>query len=274
MQELDTKGGTPMSVRPDGTPCWVDAMFPDIEAAKNFYGALLGWTYGDPVTEFGGYTTAFSNGKSVGGVMPAMEGVDAPTAWNLSFATSDAEATAAKIRANGGALVAEPMAVGNLGTMLVATDPTGIAFSAWQPAEHQGFETENGEHGAYAWSDVCSRDVAKTDAFFPAVFPFTVQRLDEEGVDFRLWSVGADPAIGRMKIEDEFPADLPPFINVYFSVPEVDAAVATVTKLGGKVLWGPMDSPFGRFATVADPQGAVFSVFDLETQTGEVPAFV
>ncbi|MYS41169.1 VOC family protein, partial [Streptomyces sp. SID5998] len=27
-----------MAVRPEGTPCWADAMFPDIEAAKRFYG--------------------------------------------------------------------------------------------------------------------------------------------------------------------------------------------------------------------------------------------
>ncbi len=29
---------------------------------------------------------------------------------------------------------------------------------------------------------------------------------------------------------------------------------------GGQVLDGPADSPFGRFATVADPQGAQFQI--------------
>ncbi|MCM2388614.1 VOC family protein [Streptomyces albipurpureus] len=263
-----------MAVQPDGTPCWVDAMFPDIEGAKSFYGELLGWTFGDPANEFGGYTTAYSDGKAVGAIVQRMPGMDAPAAWTLYFAASDAAATTAKIRQNGGTVAVEPMAVGDLGTMVLGADPSGVSFGAWQAGKHQGFEKKNGEHGAYAWSDVCSREVARTDAFFPAVFPFHVQRMDEEGVDFRLWSVGADPVAGRMKIENEFPPDAPPFINVHFSVPDADAAAAKTTQLGGKVLWGPMDSPFGRFATVTDQQGAVFTVFDLDKQTGEPPRFI
>lgn len=249
-------------------------MFPDIEAAKSFYSDLFGWTFGDPAAEFGDYTTAYSEGSAVGAVVPRMPGITAPAAWTLYFATSDAGTTAAEIRHNGGTVTVEPMTVGDLGTMVLADDPAGIAFGAWQAGRHQGFAKKDGTHGAYAWSDVCSREVARTDAFFPAVFPFSVQRLDEEGADFQLWSIGADPVVGRMKIEDEFPPDLPPFINVHFSVPDVDAATAKTIRLGGRVLWGPMDSPFGRFATVTDQQGAVFSVFDLDRQTGEPPRFI
>ena len=47
---------------------------------------------------------------------------------------------------------------------------------------------------------------------------------------------------------------------MYFGVEDVDAALSTVTRLGGTVLDGPMDSPFGRLATVADPQGASFQI--------------
>jgi predicted enzyme related to lactoylglutathione lyase len=32
-----------------------------------------------------------------------------------------------------------------------------------------------------------------------------------------------------------------------------------------------MDTPFGRFAAVTDPQGAAFSVIDLSTTEGEMP---
>ena len=37
-----------------------------------------------------------------------------------------------------------------------------------------------------------------------------------------------------------------------------------VQQLGGKLLMGPVDIEPGRFAVVADAQGAVFHVMDLE----------
>jgi hypothetical protein len=47
---------------------------------------------------------------------------------------------------------------------------------------------------------------------------------------------------------------------VYFAVDGTDAAVAKVQELGGSVMAPPMDIPAGRFAVVADPQGAGFGV--------------
>ena len=35
-----------------------------------------------------------------------------------------------------------------------------------------------------------------------------------------------------------------------------DASLAKVKELGGKIIDGPDDSPFGRIATIADPSGA------------------
>jgi predicted enzyme related to lactoylglutathione lyase len=54
--------------------------------------------------------------------------------------------------------------------------------------------------------------------------------------------------------------ELPPHWMVYLAVDDVDAAVARVQELGGKAHHGPFDTPYGRMAVVADPQGAVFSV--------------
>jgi uncharacterized protein len=47
----------------------------------------------------------------------------------------------------------------------------------------------------------------------------------------------------------------------YFAVADCDAAVARARELGGTVLAGPENAPgIGRWATLQDPQGAVFSV--------------
>lgn len=48
----------------------------------------------------------------------------------------------------------------------------------------------------------------------------------------------------------------------YFEVADVTASARLVTDLGGHVLRPPHDSAHGRVATVADPEGARFSLIE------------
>ena len=57
---------------------------------------------------------------------------------------------------------------------------------------------------------------------------------------------------------------MPPSWSVYFAVEDCDAAVAKLQQLGGQPYMGPVDIEPGRFAVVADAQGAVFHVMDLK----------
>ncbi len=53
----------------------------------------------------------------------------------------------------------------------------------------------------------------------------------------------------------------PPAWGGYVTVDDVDAVVARVAGLGGRVLLAPTDIPtVGRFATIMDPQGATLSL--------------
>ncbi|MFJ8506177.1 VOC family protein [Streptomyces avermitilis] len=259
-----------MAVYPEGKPCWADAMFSDVEGAKTFYGDVLGWTFGESSSEYGNYTQAYADGKAVAAVVPPMPGQEGHSAWCLYFASPDAAATARKVRDNGGEVLMEPMQVGDFGTMALAREPSGAVFGVWQPGVHQGFEA-TAVPGAYCWAEVFTREPEKPDAFFPAVFPLTAQQIEDEAVDFRIFSVGEDAVLGRMKMTDDFPPEVPSFINVYFTVEDTDAAVAKATERGGILRFGPMDSPFGRFAALSDPQGASFAVIDIKTTQGELP---
>ncbi|MET9884696.1 VOC family protein [Streptomyces sp. NPDC006430] len=267
-----------MAEFPEGAPCWVDAMFKDVEGAKTFYSDVLGWTFGDAQSDYGNYTQAYSEGKAVAAVVPPMPGADAPSQWCLYFASPDAAATAEKIKSAGGDLMMEPMQVGSLGTMLLAKEPSGAVFGVWQSGEHKGFE-KVGESGAYAWAEVYTRDPDKADSFFRKVFPYGAQRVEPgddpemAGMDFVIFSVGGkeNPVLGRMKMGDEFPPGIPPYVQVYFSVPDCDEAVAKAKKHGGALHFGPMDSPYGRFAALTDQQGAAFAVIDMSKATGDMP---
>jgi len=198
--------------------------------------------------------------------MPGQEGT---SQWCLYLAAADAAATAARIRENGGELLMEPMRVGDFGTMCLARDPGGVVFGLWQAGTHEGFGV-TAEPGAYCWAEVFTREPEKSDAFFPAVFPYRSRELEGE-MDFRVYDLGERSVLGRMRMTDDFPPEMPPYVNVYFSVADCDEAVARATARGGVLRFGPMDTPFGRFAAISDPQGANFSVIDLARTTGELP---
>ncbi|MBC9727919.1 VOC family protein [Streptomyces sp. TRM68367] len=261
-----------MAVHPEGAPCWADAMFTDLEGAKSFYGDVLGWTFAEASTVYGNYTEAYSGGKAVAAVVPPMPGQEGQSQWCLYFAADDAAATAARIRDNGGEVLMEPMQVGDFGTMCLARDPGGVVFGLWQAGTHEGFEAETGQPGAFTWAEVFTREPEKSDAFFPALFGYKAQQMQDDAMDFRVYNLGERPALGRMQMTDDFPPEVQPYINVYFSVQDCDDAVARATKLGGVLRFGPMDTPFGRFAALSDPQGANFSLIDTTRTEGEMPA--
>ncbi|GAU70851.1 hypothetical protein SSP35_23_00410 [Streptomyces sp. NBRC 110611] len=264
---------------PEGAPCWADAMFKDVEGAKSFYGEVLGWTFGESSSEYGNYTQAYSDGKAVAAVVPPMPGGDdTPSAWCLYFASRDVSRTAEKIKAAGGTLIMEPMQVGPFGSMTLAKEPSGAVFGVWQAAEHTGFEKTAGP-GSYCWAEVFTREPGKADAFLGAVFPYAAQKMESgddpgaQGMDYKVFSLGGrdNPVLGRMKMGDEFPAEVPSCIQIYFGVENCDDAVAKARQLGGRLHFGPTDSPFGRFAALADPQGASFAVIDMSTTVGAMP---
>ena len=60
--------------------------------------------------------------------------------------------------------------------------------------------------------------------------------------------------------------------HVYFAVDDADATAAKAAELGGSVMVPPFDTPVGRMAVLADPQGAVFSVIKPATESAPEPA--
>ena len=56
---------------------------------------------------------------------------------------------------------------------------------------------------------------------------------------------------------------IPPHWDIYFGASSVDDTAAEVKALGGSVFVEPFDIPVGRMAVCADPQGAMFNLFQL-----------
>ncbi|MEU5685436.1 hydrolase [Streptomyces venezuelae] len=259
----------------EGVPCWADAMLPDVEGGKRFYGELFGWTFGTGSgPEYGHYTQAYGDGLPVAALAPKADG-RMPTVWTVYLASPDAAALAERIKGAGGSMITDVMQVGPFGSMGLAADPEGAVFGLWQAGTHQGFGKQ-GKPGSYCWTEVYSRDKDLVDPFYERVFGYGGLDLDLDGEDFRIWSPagtepGPDTAVGgrsllaglspAVPVADRYvPARMPAHFLVYFNVADADASAAAVTRLGGRVRTPPADTPYGRIAVFTDNQGATFAV--------------
>jgi predicted enzyme related to lactoylglutathione lyase len=241
-----------------GTPCWVDLGVPDIATAQAFYSRLLGWDCQSGTAEAGGYSMCLLGGRAAAGIGPQM-GQQAPPSWMTYLATTDADQTAAAIKAAGGLVVAEPFEVLNLGRMAIAIDPGGATFGIWQARGHYGVAVAN-EPGALTWNENMSRDMDRNQSFYQAVFGYSFGDMSAGGVRYGTLRVDGTEVGGIGQYGADIPADFPAGWNVYFTVPDADATVDQLHDLGGSVLRPAWDSPYGRMAMVADNQGAAFAI--------------
>lgn len=114
--------------------------------------------------------------------------------------------------------------------------------------------------GHFVWHDLMTTDTGGAISFYRDVVGWGTKAWD--GSEYTMWTAGKDAVGGVVRLDDEAAKNIPPHWLAYTSVPDTDAASTRTVELGGQVLHGPADIPtVGRFAVLADPQGAVFAVF-------------
>jgi uncharacterized protein len=141
----------------------------------------------------------------------------------------------------------------------VAADPTGAVFATWQSVQSMGTWLM-GEPGSLGWNELISTNEDKAVSFYKGLFGWNADPTEVPGMTYTIFKQGETMIAGSMAQPKQM-AGAPSLWGVYFSVADADKAAEKVAALGGKVLNPPMDIPnIGRFAVVADPQGATFSV--------------
>ncbi|MEY9965550.1 putative enzyme related to lactoylglutathione lyase [Streptacidiphilus sp. MAP12-16] len=244
-----------------GTPCWIDLMAPDQQAALDFYRDLLGWQGEVGPEEFGGYSVCALKGKPVAGIMKSMAMGDQPApppTWTTYFSSANADATQAAISANGGTVISPAMDVGALGRMLVAADPQGAVFGVWQPLEFPGAQIVN-EPGALVWNQLSTTDPKAAGVFYQAALGLEAAPIPEMP-EFTGLMVKGRP-IGGVQGMENLPDGVPPHWLVNFAVDDTDSTVDALVRAGGSVMAPAFDmEKVGRMAVLQDPQGAFFAV--------------
>ena len=115
-------------------------------------------------------------------------------------------------------------------------------------------------HGDFVWYELMTTDSDAATAFYGAVVGWQTRAAGGSVQGYRVFGLGGTDVGGLMTIPpDDAAAGMRPGWLGYVGVEDVDAAVPQVLEAGGAVHVPPTDIPgIGRFALVADPQGAAF----------------
>lgn len=250
---------------PHGTFSWADGNSTDQAKARQFYAAVMGWTYEDmPLGEDMFYTMFKQAGQNVAGLgqlMPDMMAQGIPSHWMSYVAVDNTDAVAAKVTELGGMVLMPPMDVFEQGRMALFQDPTGAQFGVWQAGVHHGSGLVN-VPGSVTWNELGTRDAPKAVQFYSDLFGWQIRK--DDNMDYYYINNNDRPNGGIMAMTADW-GDTPPNWMVYFSVADIDATLEAVKANGGKVVTGPMDAGgVGRFAVVADPTGGVCSLIQTE----------
>jgi predicted enzyme related to lactoylglutathione lyase len=122
-------------------------------------------------------------------------------------------------------------------------------------------------HGTFCWNELMTRDTGTAGKFYAELLGWKPTDSGMPGMQYTLFKVGDKDAGGMMAMPAEIPEMVPPHWMAYIAVDDVDAVVAKLEGLGGKLMHGPQDIPqVGRFCVIQDPTGAVVSLI---TMAGE-----
>lgn len=263
---------------PPGVPCWADCIQPDPAAAARFYSGLFGWecTETMPADSPGHYLMARIDGRDTVALSSGPPEGSQPAAWRTYIRVTSADDAAQAVTDAGGQVLAAPLDIFDAGRAAVCADPQGAEFAVWQPARHRGSAAVN-EHGAVGFNNLYTDDLAGASAFYGQVFGWGVLSMRDgsrywtlpgygdhletltPGLREGMAQLGADvafvDAVARILLQTRGPARW----GLSFAVDDVEVAAATALGLGGQVLSPPQDAPWVRYATLADPAGAVFT---------------
>ena len=118
--------------------------------------------------------------------------------------------------------------------------------------------------GKFVWYEYMGNDLKAAVDFYTAVVGWSAKDAGM-GFDFayQILSTGSTMVAGMMDVPEEAKAmGAKPSWMGYIWVEDVDKALPKLTAAGGKVYKAPADIPgVGRFAVVADPDGAAFMLF-------------
>ncbi|HLH46057.1 MAG TPA: VOC family protein [Acidimicrobiales bacterium] len=117
-------------VNEPGALAWNELSTSDLDRAKAFYSAVLGWEWGGAPE----YAEAKVAGRTICGAQPRPEAMPAaaPDGWLVYFGSADLDADTGRAAELGATVSVGPMAIPGTGRFSVLVDPQGGVFALFQ----------------------------------------------------------------------------------------------------------------------------------------------
>jgi predicted enzyme related to lactoylglutathione lyase len=113
--------------------------------------------------------------------------------------------------------------------------------------------------GRLVWYELLTTDPKAAIEFYTDVIGWKTEPF---GGDYTMWTASQGPLGGLAQLpEQAVTMGAVPYWQANVEVADVDATIAKVKELGGKVIVTEDVPTVGKFAVIADPQGAVLAVF-------------
>jgi len=239
-----------------GTFVWFELVTPNASKAQAFYGEVLGWKVEKFPMEGFTYEMIKAGDRTIGGY--AQPRLDAPPHWISYVAVVDVDAAVAKAVARGGKVVQPAADTPTVGRMARIADPFGAQLFLFRSSQGESSDWTP-TAGQFGWNELWTPDAKKALAFYEEVVGWTHKDMDMgPGGTYHVLESDGKSRGGVMTSQDP---KAPPMWLPYVNVTDADAVTGRAKKLGGKVIAPPSDIPdIGRFAILADPDGAVFAV--------------
>jgi uncharacterized protein len=250
---------------PVGKFCWYEYLANDLDAAKAFYGKVVGWhIQPPPMNSPFRYEIGSVDGYGVSGMMEIdadMKAMGIKPCWTGYVWVEDVDKAAARLTAAGGSARRPAMDIPGVGRFRVVADPDGAAFILFRDAGgNPPPEPAPGTPGLVGWRELYATDGAKAFAFYAGQFGWKKDREFDMGAmgAYHIFESAPGEQGGMMSRDAQIPVSC---WNYYFNVEAIDAAAARVTAGGGKIMMGPSQVPGGQWIVQAiDPQGAMFAL--------------
>jgi len=116
--------------------------------------------------------------------------------------------------------------------------------------------------GKFVWHEQVSSDPGQAKGFYTELFGWDIELFKPGEIDYEMINARGQNHGGFGKAQEGAP---PPHWLGHVQVDDVDKTVEKAKAAGGKLMAGPFDmGEVGKFAIIADPQGAFVSTYQSE----------
>jgi predicted enzyme related to lactoylglutathione lyase len=240
---------------------WYELLTTDVDAAVDFYRAVVGWTPQPMGPADMPYVVQNVGDRGVAGITSIPPGMGNHPAWVGYIYSADVDSSVSSLEKAGGKVIRPGTDIPDIGRFAVVTDPQGTIFMLMKPMGDDQPPVPLGTPGHVGWHELYATDWQKAFDFYASQFGWNKTTAMDMGPmgTYQLFNAGGGDDIGGMMNK---PENIPmPVWSFYFNVPDINVAANVITDKGGSINMGPMEVPGGGWIIMGtDPQGAAFAV--------------